>query len=155
MTDKTPRSAQTRENGERPKAWSPPALLPDPDPKPGFRRRYVRTRSVGHDDSKGVSMRLREGFQPVSANEHANLMLPKSGERGREDTIEIGGLILMEIPEETAVQREQYYRDLSKDQVRSFQETMFKESDPIMPVLNPSVKSTTSFGKGIPPIQGD
>ena len=42
MVNKVSREHETREETQRPMTWRPPSLLPDPDPRPGWRHRWVR-----------------------------------------------------------------------------------------------------------------
>ena len=34
--ERTPRSLESREDSERTKPWTPPNMLPDPNPQPGY-----------------------------------------------------------------------------------------------------------------------
>ena len=40
--NRIPRDVQTRQQAERPKAWTPPELLPEPDKQAGYAYRWVR-----------------------------------------------------------------------------------------------------------------
>jgi len=55
----TSRASQTRSNTERPKVWAPPSSLDAPPAPDGFRHRWIRAESLGFQDSKNISGRLR------------------------------------------------------------------------------------------------
>lgn len=105
---RTARSLETRESSERPRQWVEPTLLPDPDPIPGWRFKWVRMASRGADDKNNVDKRLREGWEFVRAEDHPEIlakwhMPPRSG------TIESGGLVLCKMPQEMVDQRNATY----------------------------------------------
>ena len=70
MTDRTPRSADTRAKKARRKTWQPPSMLDAPEAPPGYKHRWLRAEVRGHDDRANMSKRIREGFEPVRADEH-------------------------------------------------------------------------------------
>ncbi len=88
-------------------------------------------------------MRMREGWVPVKAEDHPELMLP-ANEKGN---VEIGGLMLCKQPVESVEARNAYYAAQSEKQVESVDNTLMRQNDPRMPLFNER-KSTTSFGKG-------
>jgi hypothetical protein len=65
----TSRASQTRSKTERPKVWVHPSALDAPNAPDGFRYRWIRAESVGFQDTKNVSGRLREGYELVRAEE--------------------------------------------------------------------------------------
>ena len=70
--NKTSRANQTRSKSERPKVWVPPSSLDAPPAPDGFRYRWIRAESVGFQDTKNISSRLREGYELVRADEVEN-----------------------------------------------------------------------------------
>ncbi len=64
---KTPRASQTRSKSERPKVWVPPSSLDAPPAPEGFRYRWIRAESMGFQDTKNITGRLREGYELVRA----------------------------------------------------------------------------------------
>ena len=70
QSDRTPRSASTRENETRRKPWSPPSLLDAPNPPEGYVYRWIRESMVGQADPANMSKRIREGWEPVRAKDH-------------------------------------------------------------------------------------
>ena len=67
----TSRANQTRSKSERPKVWIPPSSLDAPPAPDGFRYRWIRAESVGFQDTKNISGRLREGYELVRSEEIA------------------------------------------------------------------------------------
>jgi len=70
------RASQTRSKTERPKVWTPPSSLDAPPAPKGFRHRWIRAESLGFDDTKNISGRLREGFVLVRADEYPDSDYP-------------------------------------------------------------------------------
>jgi hypothetical protein len=62
---KPTRANQTRSNTERPKVWVPPSSLDAPPAPDGFRYRWIRAESIGFQDTKNITGRLREGYELV------------------------------------------------------------------------------------------
>ena len=71
MSDtRQPRSTQTREKQTRRKPWAPPSRLDAPTPPDGYRHRWIRTALRGDEDKMNVHAKLREGWEPVRADEY-------------------------------------------------------------------------------------
>ena len=120
MSERTPREMTTREKVERPKSWTPPQLLPDPNPEPGYAFRWIRIGFMGKDDARNVSSKLREGWEPVKASDHPEIQLMGNGSMNRfPDSIEIGGLLLRKTPTEFVEQRDAYYQQQADSQMSS------------------------------------
>ena len=79
----TSRAHQTRSKSERPKVWVPPSSLDAPPAPDGFRYRWIRAESVGFQDTKNITGRIREGYELVRAEEVENARLEQAKE-GRE-----------------------------------------------------------------------
>lgn len=145
--DRTPRDLETRSSFERPKAWAVPDLLPSPNPEPGWEFRWVRIAYLDKADGMNISSKLREGWEPVKASEHPEILSVPSGEKPRfNDSIEIGGLVLCKIPEEFTRQRAAHYGKVVQNQVDSVDNNFMRENDPRMPLYKER-KSTVSFGR--------
>jgi hypothetical protein len=148
MADRTPRELDTREHQARTTSWRPPSILPDPKPEPGFVYRWVRTSMMNSADNTNVSKQLREGYVPVRAEDHPELMLAADDNSRFKGNIEVGGLLLCKIPEEIVRQRAVYYGGVAQQQMESVDNNLMRESDPRMPVLRPERSSKTTFGRG-------
>jgi hypothetical protein len=146
-TNRLERELETRAVQERPKQWTPPELLPEPDKQPGFRYRWIRTSILGKTDARNMSAKIREGWEPVKIEEQPKFQLLVDPDSRFKDNVEIGGLLLCKTPEELVEQRNDYYQKQAEDQIQSVDNSLMKQSDPRMPLFKER-KSTTSFGKG-------
>ena len=63
MSERSPRTSQSREKESRIKPWRPPSQLDAPPPPEGYHHRWIRETVMGYDDRKNLSARLREGFE--------------------------------------------------------------------------------------------
>jgi len=63
ITNKTPRAVQSREKTTRRKPWAPPSSLDAPPAPAGFKHRWIRAETLGLEDNKNLSARLREGLR--------------------------------------------------------------------------------------------
>ena len=148
MTDRTPRELETRSETLRVTSWKPPSILPDPTPEAGYTFRWIRTSMNGTSDNTNVSRQFREGYVPVKAADHPELML-ESDQTGRyKDNIEVGGLLLCKVPTEFMEQRQAHYNNISRAQMESVDNSLMRENDPRMPLLRPERSSRTTFGSG-------
>src|ERR1035437_6108541 len=147
-TERTPRELETRSKMERPTKWAPPQLLPDPNPEAGFAFRWIRLSTLGAADATNISSKFREGWEPVKASEHPEIMQLGGNTNRFPDSVEIGGLLLCKTPTEFIEQRDAYYRQMSNSQMDSVDNNFMRENDPRMPLFKER-KSKVSFGKGI------
>ena len=146
MTRK-PREMESRNYAERPKAWAPPALLPEPIPEAGFEFRWVRISTLNTPDPTNISGKLREGWEPVKSITQPHMQLVGNSNGKFPDGIEIGGLLLCKAPKEFMEQRAAYYQKQSETQMSSVDGNYMRDSDPRMPLFNER-KSAVSFGNG-------
>lgn len=145
--NRSPREADSRAATARVQAWRPPETLPMPDDRPGWRHRYIRISTMGTADPSNISSKMREGYEPVKAEEYPELMMHASIDGRFKGGIEIGGLLLCRIPEEFLKQREEYYSNQNKAQMDSVDNSFMRENDPRMRKF--AERSTkVSFGSG-------
>jgi len=143
---KTPRASQTRSKSERPKVWVPPSSLDAPPAPEGFRYRWIRAESMGFQDTKNVTGRLREGYELVRAEEVENASDYPIVDEGRyKGVIGVGGLLLAKVPEEIAKQREAYMRGQHEARNEAVEHDLMKEQDKRMPI-NIERQSRVTFG---------
>ena len=131
---RTSRASQTREKTAQKKVWSPPSSLDAPPAPTGFKHRWVRAESLGFQDTKNVSGRIRSGYELVRADEY-----PESDYAVVEDgkyagVIGVGGLVLTRVPEEIANQRTKYYVKQHGDKVEAVDNDLMKEQHQSMPI---------------------
>ena len=142
---KTSRASQTRSKTERPKVWTPPSSLDAPPAPKGFRHRWIRVESIGFQDTKNISARLREGYELVRADQYPDSEYPVVDSGKYAGVIGVGGLLLARIPEELAKQRTDYYQKLAKGQDEAVEHDLMKEQHKSMPI-DINRQSRVTFG---------
>lgn len=145
--NRIPREVDTRQQEERPKQWQAPELLPEPDKQAGFAYRWIRVSMLNSADPRNLSSKLREGWEPVRAEEQPKFQLLVDPDSRYKDNIEIGGLLLCKTPIELVEQRTEYYEKQTQSQTDAVDNNLMRQNDPRMPLFNER-KSSTSFGKG-------
>ena len=108
-TIKTSRASETRVKNDRPKVWTPPSSLDAPTAPDGFRHRWIRAESLGFDDTKNITGRMRSGYELVRADEYPDQNFPSVKDGKYAGVIGVGGLLLARVPEEIAKSREEYF----------------------------------------------
>ena len=146
--ERTPRELDTRKSTERPTKWMPPQLLPEPHPEPGFAFRWIRLSTLNVADAINISSKLREGWEPVKAADHPEIVTMGGGSNRFPDGIEVGGLLLCKTPIEFTEQRDAHYRNIASSQMESVDNNFMRENDPRMPLFKERSTKVTSFGKG-------
>ena len=144
-TVKTSRASQTRAKQEKPKVWTPPSSLDAPPAPDGYRHRWIRAESMGQDDSKNMSGKMRSGWELVRADEYPNEDYPSVDSGKYSGVIGVGGLVLARIPEELAKQREAYYNQMTADRNEALDNDVLKEQHPSMPI-NQDRQTRVTFG---------
>lgn len=147
--DRTPREQETRATETRPMVWAPPDLLPSPNPEPGYVHRWIRIATLSDPDPTNASKQFREGWVPVRAEDHPELMLIANPNSRYPGSVEVGGLLLCKIPAELIQQRADYYANLTAQQMQSVDQNFMREGDARMPFFRER-SSKTSFGRGMP-----
>jgi len=144
--DRTPRAETARDKTSRVKPWKPPSSLDAPPPPEGYTHRWIRAEINGFDDRKNFSARLREGFEPVRAEDYPDFVAPTIQDGVHAGVIGVGGLILARFPLETAAQRNAYYRRQSADQLAAVDNDLLREQHPSMPIIKPERQTRVTFG---------
>ena len=148
MTDRTPRTLETREvTSPRKKTWKRQSMLPTPEPRPGIKYRWIRTSTLGNADMTNVSSRFREGYSPVQAADYPELQIMSDIDSRFKGNVEVGGLLLCSAPAEDVQARVEGQLEMAQNQIDAVDRNFMRENDPRMPVLRPERTSKTSFGK--------
>ena len=142
---RTSRASQTREKTAQKKVWSPPSSVDAPPAPTGFRHRWVRAESLGFNDTKNVSGRIRQGYELVRADEYPDSDYPVVEDGKYAGVIGVGGLVLTRVPEEIAKQRQDYYAQQGMEQVQALDNDLMKEQHQSMPI-NIDRQSRVTFG---------
>lgn len=146
---RTPRETQTREKTARRKPWAPPSTLDAPPAPHGYVHRWVRTAIRGDDDQNNVYSRMREGWEPVRADEYPETEFPVIQDGKHAGVIGSGGLMLCRIPQETVDERTEYYRDQTRNQMKAVDENLMREQHPSMPITSDRQSRVTFGGEKI------
>jgi len=131
---KTSRASQTREKDKRPQTWTPPSSLDAPPAPDGFRQKWLRAETMGFDDTKNMSGKMRSGWELVRADQYPDSNYPTVKEGKYAGVIGVGGLLLARISEEIAQSREAYFRKQTKDRDDAVNNDLMKEQHPSMPI---------------------
>jgi hypothetical protein len=155
MTDtvkfnRSPRSADSREKTAQRKPWAPPSRLDAPPAPAGFKYRWIRSEIMGFEDKQNIYTKLREGYELVRKEElpeEYQDTMPAVEEGRNKGVVGVGGLLLAKIPDETVVERNNYYRQRAKDQMEAVDNNMMKESaHSTMRFQQPERNTRVSFG---------
>jgi len=141
------RELQTREKSVRKKGWTRPTVLPDPIPEDGYTYHWVRISTNGQSDATNVSAKLREGWEPVRAQDHPEIFTDAVADARFKDNVIVGGLMLCKAPEELVEERTEFYQNQADSQIRSVDNNLMRENDPRMPIFN-NRKTKVTFGSG-------
>ena len=144
-TVKTSRVSQTRAKQEKPKVWTPPSSLDAPPAPDGYRHRWLRAESMGFDDTKNISGKVRSGWELVRADEYPDTDYPVVTSGKYAGVIGVGGLVLARITEELAKSREEYFRQKTMDRNEALENDLMKEQHPSMPI-NQDRQTRVTFG---------
>jgi len=144
---RTPRANTTREKTAVRKPWAPPSMLEAPPAPDGFSHRWIRAETRGFDDQKNLSAKMREGWELVRADEYPDFELPVISSGKYEGVFGVGGLILARLPEETAREREDYFRTRSNEQMQAVDADLMRENQhSTMTINKPDRQSRVTFG---------
>lgn len=146
---KNTRELESREMEKRVQLWSPPEMLPMPTPVPGWEFRWVRVSTMGDPDPSNISVKRREGWEPVKAEDHPELGVPTSATGRYAGLVEVGGLVLHKAPTEFMQQRAAYYEQMNRSHMESVDKTFFKEEHASMPMFKEGdSRVARGFGSG-------
>lgn len=141
------RDSTTREKTARKRLWQRPDVLPSPTPEPGYEYRWIRVSTQGTVDATNVSSKLREGWEPVKAEDHPEITMVTIENQRFKDNIVIGGLMLCKAPIEMVEERNEFYGQQADAQMQSVDNNFMRENDPRMPLFNER-KTKVTFGTG-------
>ena len=153
MSDNIKRTSRASEEKKetRLKPWTPPSSLDAPPAPDGYVHRWIRTESMGFQDTANVSKKMREGWEVVRAEEIKNQLgdhaYPVIAQGTYAGLIGVAGLVLGRIPEEIAKSRAEYFKRITQDRVAAVDNDVMKEQRPEMPI-NISRQSRVTFGGG-------
>ena len=141
------RDSENRETKTRKRSWQRPEVLPTPEPEDGYAFRWVRVSMLGQVDATNVSSKLREGWEPVRAEDYPQFTVLNVEQDKFADNIVQGGLMLCKAPQEIVDERTEHYEQQARNQIQSVDNNLMRENDARMPLFNER-KTKVTFGNG-------
>jgi hypothetical protein len=141
------RDSENRETKTRKRSWQRPEVLPTPEPEDGYAFRWVRVSMLGQVDATNVSSKLREGWEPVRAEDYPQFTVLNVEQEKFADNIIQGGLMLCKAPQEIVDERTEHYEQQARNQIQSVDNNLMRENDARMPLFNER-KTKVTFGNG-------
>ena len=142
---KTSRASQSRAKTAKKTTWTPPSSLDAPPAPDGYHHRWIRAETMGFDDTKNMSGKLRSGYELVRADEYPGSEYPTVQDGKYKGVIGVGGLLLARIPVEVVKSREAYFNSMTQDADTAIERDLMKEQHPGMPI-NAERQSRVTFG---------
>jgi len=102
---------------------------------------------LGQVDATNVSSKLREGWEPVRAEDYPQFTVLNVEQERFADNIVQGGLMLCKAPQEIVDERTEHYEQQSRNQIQSVDNNLMRENDARMPLFNER-KTKVTFGNG-------
>ena len=133
---KTSRASQTRAKTAKKTVWTPPSSLDAPPAPDGYHHRWIRSETMGFDDTKNMAGKLRSGYELVRADEYPETDYPTINDGKYKGVIGVGGLLLARISTELVKSREEYFNKLTKARDEAVDNDLMKEQHPGMPINN-------------------
>ena len=153
MSDNVKRTSRASEEKKetRLKPWTPPSSLDAPPAPDGYVHRWIRTESMGFQDTANVSKKMREGWEFVRAEEIKNQLgdhdYPVIQKGDHAGLIGHPDCLLARIPIEVAEARREYFAQMTQDRMNAVDNDVMKEQRPEMPI-NINRQSRVTFGGG-------
>ena len=142
---KTSRASQSRTKTVKKTTWTPPSSLDAPPAPDGYHHRWIRAETMGFDDTKNMSGKIRSGYELVRADEYPGSEFPTVQDGKYKGVIGVGGLLLARIPVEVVKSREQYFNNMTQDADTAIERDLMKEQHPGMPI-NAERQTRVTFG---------
>ena len=131
---KTSRASQTRAKTAKKTVWTPPSSLDAPPAPDGYHHRWIRSETMGFDDTKNMAGKLRSGYELVRADEYPETDYPTINDGKYQGVIGVGGLLLARISTELVQSRKEYFDNLTKQKDEAIENDLLKEQHPGMPI---------------------
>tara|TARA_R110002111_G_scaffold17056_3_gene43111 strand:+ start:3417 stop:3908 length:492 start_codon:yes stop_codon:yes gene_type:complete len=148
VTGRNSRSAETRASQTRRTPWKPPSMLDAPEAPAGYQFRWIREATRGQDDKSNMSKRIREGYEPVRAEDYPKFEAPTIDSGSNIGVIGVGGLILAKVPVETANERTAYFQNQAKSAMDGVDHNFMRESDGRMPIRDGDIQRSSKVAFG-------
>ena len=131
---KTSRASQTRAKTTKKTVWTPPSSLDAPPAPDGYHHRWIRSETMGFDDTKNMAGKLRSGYELVRADEYPETDYLTINDGKYQGVIGVGGLLLARISTDLVQSRKEYYDNLTRQKDEAIENDLLKEQHPGMPI---------------------
>ena len=131
---RTSRACQTSAKTVKKTVWTPPSSLDAPPAPDGYHHRWIRSETMGFDDTKNMSGKLRSGYELVRADQYPDVDYPTINDGKYKGVIGVGGLLLARISTELVKSRKEYFDNLTKQKDEAIDNDLLKEQHPGMPI---------------------
>ena len=131
---KTSRASQTRAKTAKKTVLTPPSSLDAPPAPDGYHHRWIRAETMGFDDTKNMSGKLRSGYELVRSDEYPDTDYPTINDGKYQGVIGVGGLLLARISTELVQSRKEYFDNLTRQKDEAIENDLLKEQHPGMPI---------------------
>jgi len=131
---KNSRASQTRAKTTKKTVWTPPSSLDAPPAPDGYHHRWIRAETMGFDDTKNMSGKLRSGYELVRSDEYPDTDYPTINDGKYQGVIGVGGLLLARISTELVQSRKEYFDNLTRQKDEAIENDLLKEQHPGMPI---------------------
>jgi len=131
---KTSRASQTRAKTIKKQVRTPPSSLDAPPAPDGYHHRWIRSETMGFDDTKNMAGKLRSGYELVRADEYPETDYPTINDGKYQGVIGVGGLLLARISTELVQSRKEYFDNLTRQKDEAIENDLLKEQHPGMPI---------------------
>ena len=95
-----------------------------------------------------MSKRIREGYEPVRAEDYPEFEAPTVDSGSNKGIIGVGGLILAKVPVETAQERTAYYQNQAESAMDGVDQNYMRESDARMPIKDSDIQRSSKVAFG-------
>lgn len=115
--------------------WVRGSSLEAPEPRKGFRQRWVRVGSLGQDDPTNTARKFREGWKPRPVESLPKGYHAPTISHGKwAGCIGVEGMILCEMPEKMALQRQKHFQDKTDAVTNAIDSELQRQSHPNMQI---------------------
>ena len=127
--------------------WQPSNLLEAPEPRAGFKQRWIATMILGQEQPTNVAKRMREGWKPRDPKTITGGQQFATIEHGKfSGFIGIEGMVLCEMPEQMVNERNEYYARMTENLMRSVEQDIHRAESPGNPIQKTFKSEVTRGG---------
>lgn len=152
QTQRAAEAKHVHESPTTPMTWQRPSNLPEIPPRAGYVQRWIRSKLLGQDDPRNVSVKFREGWQPRDPKTVDPGYAPPTFSLGQFGVIGVEGMVLCEMPEAVFNQKKAWVASRTAAQTEAVEQDIHKinSQNPNNPITV-TKRSGVSLGKRVVP----